>query len=409
MKTAVIGGGAAGMMCAALLKEAGIESVVFEKNEKCGRKLAITGKGRCNVTNFCDRETFFSNIATNPRFLYSSYAGFSPSDTMDFFQSHGVPLKVERGNRVFPVSDRSYDIVDALYGVIKKNVRFGAVTSVLPSGKGYAVKSAGKEEYFENVVVATGGLSYPLTGSTGDGYRFAGKLGIKVTNLTPSLVALTSSEKAGCSSAMGLSLRNVCVRLYSSSSKVLFSDFGEMLFTHFGVSGPLILSASAHVSDCDLPCKLSIDLKPALDHKLLDSKLVSIFSGNPNKDVVNTLGTLLPSKIIRLYLKKSSVDPDRKCNSIKREERERMVEVLKDLRITISGKSDFSQAVITRGGIDVSELDPKSMESKKHPGLYFIGEIIDVDAYTGGFNLQIAFSTAAACARDIIKKSKAAT
>ena len=407
MKIAVIGGGAAGMMCAALLTESGIEPVVFEKNEKCGRKLAITGKGRCNVTNFCDKNVFFSNVPTNPKFLYSSYSGFSPADTMSFFEGHGVPLKIERGNRVFPVSDRAYDIVDALYGVIRKHVKNKKVCSVEQTEGGYIVKSD-KDEFFDCVVVATGGLSYPLTGSTGDGFRFAEKLGIKVTGLYPSLVPLRSSEPHDCASAMGLSLKNIRVSLFSSSGKRVFTDFGEMLFTHFGVSGPLILSASAHICESDLPCYLSIDLKPALEPDILDSKLVSVFSENPNKDVCNSLGSVLPSKIIRLYLKKCSINPDRKCNSVRREERERMVSVLKDLRIPIRGKCDFSEAVITRGGIDVSELDPRSMEVRKHSGLYFIGEVIDVDAYTGGFNLQIAFSTAAACAADIIKKSKAA-
>ncbi len=405
MRIAVIGGGASGMMCAALLIENGCSPVIFEKNEKCGRKLAITGKGRCNVTNACDRELFISNIPTNPRFLYSAYSGFSNHDTMAFFENHGVPLKIERGKRVFPVSDRAYDIVDSLYRIIKRNVKNERVTDVIKSGNEFYINTGSKSYIFDSVVIATGGLSYPLTGSTGDGYRFAEKMGIAVTSLSPSLVPLVASCSNECASAMGLTLKNVAVSLYSANGNKLFSDFGELLFTHFGVSGPIVLSASAHINNSDLPCVLRIDLKPSLDEKALDIKLLAAFSESQRKEIRNSLSGILPSKIIDLYLLKCGIDPAKKCCSITKEERTVMVETLKSLCIEISGKSDFSQAVITRGGVDVNELWPSSMESRKIENLYFIGEIIDVDGYTGGFNLQIAFSTAAACARDIIKKT----
>lgn len=391
------------MMCAAQLNDAGKEYLVIEKNEKCGRKLAITGKGRCNVTNECERDTFISSVVSNGRFLYSAYDGFDCRDTMEFFGSRGVKLKTERGNRVFPESDRAYDIVDCLYNIIKGKVIRGTVTEILTDGEGVTgVVCGGKRYDCDNVVVATGGLSYPVTGSTGDGYKFARSLGLSVVEPEPSLVPLTSNDKS-CAAMMGLSLKNVTFTLLDGE-KELFSEMGEMLFTHFGLSGPLVLSASAFVKNGKV-YRGVIDLKPALDEATLEKRLLRDFAENINRNYSNALGGLLPSGMIETFVKKSGIAPDRKINSITKEERRTVISLLKHFEIPINGRRPIAEAIITRGGVSVKELNSKTMESKKVRGLYFIGEVIDVDAFTGGFNLQIAFSTAAACAKAIIEQA----
>lgn len=402
MSTAIIGGGASGMMCAALLSELGEEVVLFEKNTKCGRKLAITGKGRCNVTNNCSKEVFFANIPTNPRFLFSAYSRFSPADTMDFFESRGVPLKTERGNRVFPVSDRAYDIVDALFNEIKTLVRYEKVISVtVENGRAVGLKTVKKEYRFDNIVVATGGMSYPLTGSDGDGIRFAEELGLETVQPCASLVPLCSRSK-DCAKLMGLSLKNVSLKIQLDGKEV-YSDFGEMLFTHFGLSGPMILSASATLKNPESGLYTAhVDLKPALDEKTLDARLLKDFSENINRDFGNSLGGLLPSKLIPVFVSRSGIPSSKKVNSITKEERKTIISLLKDFEIPISGTRPIEEAIITRGGISVNELNPRTMKTKKIDGLYFIGEVVDIDGYTGGFNLQIAFSTAATAAHAII-------
>ncbi|MBQ0101687.1 MAG: NAD(P)/FAD-dependent oxidoreductase, partial [Firmicutes bacterium] len=387
-RIAIVGGGAAGMMCAALLIENGYDVTLFEKNDKCGRKLAITGKGRCNVTNNCSPSDFVKNIPTNPSFLYSSVNRFAPSDTIDFFENHGVPLKTERGNRVFPQSDSAYSIVDALYGVVKKKTVFRTVSGlVCENGRIRGITAGGKEYYYDAVVVATGGRSYPLTGSTGDGYRFAEELGIEVTPPKPSLIPLVSPSK-DCPKMMGLSLKNVEISLFKDGKKI-YGDFGEMMFTHFGLTGPVILSSSAYIDGFkDHRYSLSIDLKPALDEKKLDERLLRDFSENINRNFANSLSALLPSKMIPVFVDRTGIDPEKKINSVTKEERAKIVSLLKDFRFEITGTRPIDEAIITRGGVSVKELNPKTMESKKVSGLYFIGEVIDVDGYTGGFNLQ---------------------
>ena len=386
------------MMCAALLLERGADVTLFEKNGRCGRKLAITGKGRCNLTNNCSRNEFFSSVVSNPRFLYSSYSVFSCADTMEFFERRGVPLKTERGNRVFPVSDTARDVVDALFRDVRKSVRYEEVLSVKKAaGTGFEIKTPLKTYAFENTVVATGGLSYPLTGSTGDGYRFARENGLAVTRTRGSLVPLTSPSP-DCARMMGLSLKNVALTILDGQKKI-YSDFGEMLFTHFGISGPMVLSASAVMDNPkDRNYVASIDLKPALDEKTLDARIIRDFSQNINRDFGNSLGGLLPSGMTAVFVERTGIPADKKMHSVTREERGRIAGLLKNLTIPISGFRPVSEAIVTRGGVSVDEINPKTMESKRVPGLYFVGEVLDVDAFTGGFNLQIAFSTAAACA-----------
>lgn len=394
----VIGGGPAGMMAAGTAAEAGASVAMIEKNQRNGKKLLITGKGRCNVTNDCTRDTFFANIPVNPKFLFSAYARFSNRDVMDFFEAHGVRLKVERGNRVFPVSDHAADINNALTDFCKKAgvriVRDTALKVTAEDGKIHSVDTQMSGTLrCGTCVIATGGMSYPLTGSTGDGYRFARELGHTVIKPKPSLVPLVIEGKE-CAEAQGLSLRNISITVTETDSgKVIYKDFGEMLFTHFGMSGPVILSASSHMRDPKKKYKISIDLKPALTPEQLDNRIQRDFSENINKDFGNSLSKLLPQKLISVIIRRTGIPYNTKVNSIRREQRLALTELLKNLEYNVIGFRPIEEAIITSGGISISEISPKTMESKLVEGLYFAGEVIDVDAHTGGFNLQIAFST----------------
>ena len=393
----IIGGGAAGCLAAVQAARWGKSVIVFEKNEKLGRKLRITGKGRCNVTNNSSTEEHMKNIPVNPRFLYSAFSNFDADDTMNFFEELGVPLKTERGNRVFPVSDNANDIADALayemknLGVQTIHTRVTALTT--ENGAVTGVKAGGKLYPSDSVIIACGGRSYPNTGSTGDGYTLAESVGHTVTELKPSLVPLTSPDKY-CTEMMGLSLRNVNLKLMDGE-KAIYSEQGEMLFTHFGVSGPLVLSASSHIRDMKPNrYKLLIDLKPALTPEQLDARIQRDFAENLNRDFSNGIRKLLPAKLIPVAVRFSGIPAEQKVNSITKEQRHKFGELLKAFPVRISGFRPIDEAIITSGGVSVKEINPKTMESKLVSGLFFAGEVIDVDAYTGGFNLQIAFSTA---------------
>lgn len=391
----VIGGGASGMMAAGTASNYGLDITIFENTDRLGKKLAITGKGRCNVTNDCTISEFLENVTKNPRFLYAALNSFTPEDTVSFFENMGVKLKTERGKRVFPESDKAKDIVDAMRKYSENaKVIYHKVTDIKPNQDGtYTVTAASEKYLFDAVILATGGKSYPLTGSDGSGYRLATKLGHKVTELKPSLIPIESKSPV-CRELQGLSLKNISIAIKDKNEKLLYSDFGEMMFTHFGVTGPVILSASAHLRDTDLSALiLSIDLKPALDEKMLDKRLLSDFSENSNKDFLNSLNSLLPSKMIDPFIKYVGIDPRKKVNSITKEERKNIIKALKGFEIPLDSYRPIEEAIITSGGIDTKEISSKDMQSKILPGLYFAGEIIDVDAYTGGFNLQIAFST----------------
>ncbi|HOK69236.1 MAG TPA: NAD(P)/FAD-dependent oxidoreductase [Bacillota bacterium] len=395
----VIGGGAAGMMAALTAAENGRNVILLEKNKYCGKKLNITGKGRGNITNNCGLDEFLQNVTVNPRFLYKALTVFSPADTMRFFESRGVPVKTEQGRRVFPASDRAKDITDCLERSCRSaGVRILQGTAKKIIAENNAVKSVlyenGKDVFTidcESVVLATGGASYPLTGSTGDGYKMAAELGHTVTEIKPSLVPLLVRESF-CSECMGLSLKNVKITFADRSGKEIYSEVGEMLFTHFGVSGPVVLSASAHLKN-DFPYKMLIDMKPGLDEEQLDKRLLRDFDEFKNKDFINSLSKLLPQKIIEPLVLLSGIDGRKKVNEITREERKRFLALLKAIPLTVTGTRPVSEAIVTKGGINVKEINPSTMESKLIRGLFFAGEIIDVDAYTGGFNLQIAFST----------------
>ena len=395
---AVIGGGAAGLMAAISAAKMGAEVTLFEKNDRCGRKLAITGKGRCNVTNDCTVEEFLQNVPTNPRFLYSALGRFDTADTKEFFESAGVPLKVERGRRVFPVSDKADDIVRALVKEARAaGVRtvFEKVVSIEADGGRISKITTDKAIYATGaVIICTGGRSYPRTGSDGDGYSFAKSLGHSVTPLLPSLVPMTSQSKL-CPALQGLSLKNVSLSIVNKANeKEVYSDFGEMMFTHFGLTGPMILSASAHIPDAPSgKYEARINLKPALDEKTLDARIIADFNKYANKDFLNALSDLLPQKLIPVVISLSGIDARKKVNSITKEERHALGEVIRCLRISISGFRPINEAIVTKGGISVKEVNPKTMESKLCAGLYFAGEVLDVDAYTGGYNLQIAFAT----------------
>lgn len=397
VRVAIVGGGAAGMMAAISAANMGAQVVLFERNDRLGKKLRITGKGRCNVTNDCDRDTFLSNVPTNPRFLYSALAAFTTADTKAFFENLGVPLKTERGNRVFPVSDKAIDVVVALKDAVRDagvRVINERVTSLLLRDGAVCGVYTSRPYDFERVIVCTGGKSYPLTGSDGDGYKLAVQAGHSVTKLLPSLVPITC--KGNDHRAMqGLSLRNVGLTIKDNATgKAVYRDFGEMMFTHFGLTGPMILSASAHLPDI-APDKYTayIDLKPALDEKTLDARLLSDFAKYHNKDFANSLGDLLPQKMIEVVVARSGIDPHKKVNSITAEERRELVSLLKGFSMPLQGFCPIDEAIVTKGGVNVSEIKPASMESRIVSGLYFAGEVLDVDAYTGGFNLQIAFST----------------
>ena len=394
----IVGGGAAGMMAAITASGLGKNTLLLEKMNRCGKKISITGKGRCNVTNNCTSDDFFANIPTNPRFLYSAYAGFNSQDCMDFFERLGVPLKTERGNRVFPISDKAEDIVRALeqgcedHGVKKI---FSKVTEIITEdGEVRGVKCGSRTYLAPSVLLATGGKSYPGTGSDGDGYRFAEELGHTVTDIKPSLVPIESDDDY-CRDMMGLSLKNVVLTLKDTvKNKDIFSEMGEMLFTHFGVSGPLVLSASSHIPQIESGRYVFyIDLKPALDEKKLDERILRDFKEIPNRIFANSLSKLLPSKMIPTVVKLSGIDGEKQVNSVTKQERQRLVSLLKAFPVHIRSFRPISEAIVTSGGVKVSEVSPKTMESKLVKGLYFAGEILDVDGYTGGFNLQIAFST----------------
>ena len=395
IKIAVIGGGAAGLMAAGVALKYGADVTVFDHSGRLGKKLAITGKGRCNVTNNSAINDILENITVNPRFMYAPLNAFSPADTIEFFEGLGVPLKTERGNRVFPVSDKAFDIVDALkrYAEDAQKV-YEHVKSVRPLDIGGFEVVSERSRIFDKVIIATGGKSYPLTGSDGSGYKLAMRLGHTVTELTPSLIPIESPSPL-CLQMQGLSLKNVGISVADASGAVLYSDFGEMMFTHFGVTGPMILSASAHLKKQDISAlKLRIDLKPALDEKTLNERILSDFSKNANKDFVNSLPALLPSKMIEPFIALSGIDGRKKVNAVTKEERHRFLSLLKGLPICVQGARPIAEAIITKGGVSLSEIAPRTMASKKAAGLYFAGEVLDLDAYTGGFNLQIAFCTA---------------
>lgn len=398
-ETVVIGGGAAGLMAACAAADKGCRVTVAEKNERPARKLMITGKGRCNVTNNCDTDTLISNVPKNPKFLYSAFSQFNSQDVMRFFEDNGIPLKTERGNRVFPVSDKAVDIVDALVSAAKKRgVKFyhGTVCDILTDGNnvtGVRLEN-GVVLKTDRVILCTGGKSYPLTGSTGDGYKMAAKLGHTVTDIKPSLVPLTVHE-GFCTKLSGLSLKNVTLSVFESGrKKAVFSEMGEMLFTHFGISGPLVLSASAHIRHIEKKQYTAvIDLKPALNTEQLDKRILRDFSEELNRDFSNSLNKLLPKSLIPVIVSLSGIDGCTKVNGISREQRRLICATIKNLTLHITGFRPIEEAIITRGGVSVKEINPATMESKLVKGLFFAGEIIDVDAYTGGFNLQIAFST----------------
>ena len=397
-KVVVVGAGAAGMMAAGTAAEFGASVTLLEKNPRVGRKIMITGKGRCNLCNNCDIPTFINNVPTNGRFLYSAIHHFSPEDTMAFFENLGLPLKTERGNRVFPVSEKAVDVVDALRNYVTNNgvriVNDTAKALLTENGEAVGVKSERETYYADSVIICCGGKSYPLTGSTGDGYTLAKQAEHTVTELKPSLVPLESSDPE-CKSMQGLSLRNVSLTIIDNySNKEIYSDFGEMLFTHFGISGPMVLSASSHIREMpDGRYTAVIDLKPALSAEQLDKRLQNDFRENANRDVSNAFSKLLPRKIIVPVLKRWGVPFDKKCNVITREERHALCGILKGFTVPLSGFRPIEEAIVTSGGVRTAELNPKTMESKLVHGLYFAGEVIDCDAYTGGFNLQIAWST----------------
>ena len=406
----VVGGGAAGMMAAGRAAELGLSVCLVEKNERLGRKLAITGKGRCNITNNCTVQELVASVPSNGRFLYGAVSAFTPQDTMAFFESLGVPVKTERGNRVFPVSDRALDVAQALEGWLRRNgcrVVRGEADSLLLEGEA-AVGVRMKDSSVLHggaVLVACGGVSYPGTGSTGDGFRLAEQAGHTVTPLRPSLVPLIAGEE-DCAELMGLSLRNIGLSVWDrKKKKEIYSDFGELLFTHFGLSGPVILSASSHIREMD-PGRYEarIDLKPALTPEQLDARLRRDFGENKNRDFANSLGALLPRKLIPVAVRRSGIPGTLKCNAITREMRWDFLRLLKCFPFTVEGFRPIAEAIVTSGGVSVKELQPKTMESKLVRNLYFAGEVIDVDAYTGGFNLQIAFSTGRAAAEAAARK-----
>ena len=408
-KCIVIGGGAAGMFAAIVAASGGMKVSLWEKNEKLGKKLFITGKGRCNLTNNCETEALFQNVMTNSKFLYSAFYQFNSQDLMAFFEAEGLRLKTERGNRVFPESDKSSDVIRALEKKLKQlcvSIELNRKAEKLVVEEDICrgvMDSGGSREEADFVLIATGGLSYASTGSTGDGYHMAENAGHTLVPPRPSLVPM-ETEEDWCRELMGLSLRNVSVVLKKGRKKI-YEDFGEMLFTHFGVSGPLILSGSAHFGKLKdfQDVTLTIDLKPALTAEQMDGRLLRIFEENKNKQFRNSLGGLLPNKMISIIIDLSGIDPYKQVNLVSKEERARLGYLLKHLEIHIRGLRGFNEAIITGGGIKVKEVNPGTMESKKVKGLYFAGEILDVDALTGGFNLQIAWSTAWLAAKNMLE------
>lgn len=393
-RVAVIGGGAAGLLAAGTAARNGARVTVIEQKDRPGKKILISGKGRCNVTNDCSPSDFIPNVTKNGSFLYSAINRFSPQDMKNLLGDLGVELKTERGQRVFPTSDKSSDILSALlrYASGCDFLREKATGIALENGRVSGVVTTGGTRPFDAVILATGGASYPLTGSDGSGYAIARAAGHTVTPLTPSLVPLCSPSPL-CAEMQGLSLKNVALTVFSAE-RVLYSDFGEMLFTHFGMSGPMILSASAHLRNVDFgSVRVEIDLKPALDDETLERRILSDFSKYINRDAENALRDLLPRKMILPFLTLAEIDPRKKINVLTKEERARIRYTLKHFALPVSGFRPIEEAIVTSGGVSVKEIDPKTMASRLVPGLYFAGEVIDVDAYTGGFNLQIAFST----------------
>ena len=387
------------MMAAVFAAKSGDRVTVFEKNSKIGRKLCITGKGRCNLTNNCDVRTVIANTPTNGRFLFSALNRFSPEDTMRFFEENGLPLKTERGNRVFPVSDKAYDVADTLLRVARKEgVRliFEPVTDILSKdGRITGLETASKSFTFDKIIIACGGCSYPLTGSTGDGYGFARKLGHTVTPLKPSLVPLETVESIS-SDADRLLIKNASLTVCDNNNggKRIFSDFGELQFMNYGVSGAIVLSASSHIREMESGrYRLSVDLKPALSEEKLDARLLREISARRTENVLQLMRSLLPGGMVKMFAEMSGIPASRICSEITRTERHRIVTLLKGFSLTVKGFRPIEEAIVTSGGVSVKEIDPKTMESKLISGLYFAGEVIDVDAYTGGFNLQCAFST----------------
>lgn len=409
-KVIVVGAGAAGMMAAYFAAKNKNKVTLIEKNEKTGKKIYITGKGRCNITNACDVEDLFANVMSNKKFLYSAFYGFTNSDVIDFFENHGIKTKIERGNRVFPVSDHSSDVISALERALKEqNVDILLNTCVekiecTDSRVTGVVLCGGRKIEADAVIVATGGMSYQATGSTGDGYRFAEESGHKVTECTPSLVPFNAQEE-WVAKLQGLSLKNVLVTIYDGRKK-LYEDFGEMLFTHFGVSGPLILSASAAIKQNMIkkPLQMFIDLKPALSYEALDKRILREYDDAKNKQFKNSINKLLPSKMIPVIIGLSGIDPDKKVNEISKGEREGLVNLLKKLPVTLNGTRQWNEAIVTKGGISTKDINPSTMESKIIKNLYFAGEVLDLDALTGGYNLQIAWSTGALAGKSINKE-----
>ena len=398
----VIGGGAAGMMAAISAAECGAAVTLLEPNERLGKKLNITGKGRCNVTNDTDLDGLMANIPRNGKFLYSAFSSFGARDTMAFFETLGVPLKVERGNRVFPVSDSAFDISGALKHRLQKLhvniVRDRAVTIVPNGGCVTAVKGEKSHYPTDAAILATGGVSYPSTGSTGDGYRMAAECGHTIVEPRGSLVPLQSPD-ACCAQMQGLALKNVELTVFNKKNKTIFREFGEMLFTHFGVSGPLVLSASVHMHEKD-DYRLSIDLKPGLTPEKLDERLLRDFGENLNRCFKNSLDALLPQKLIPVIIRRSGIDPECRVNAVTRAQRQTLAELIKHFELQVTALRPVEEAIVTAGGIDVSEVNPRTMESRIVPGLFFAGEILNLDGYTGGFNLQIAWSTAVCAANN---------
>lgn len=400
-KVLVVGGGAAGMLAAGMAAQAGARVVLFEKNDRLGKKLAITGKGRCNVTNSCSWDEVLKNVPRNSRFLYSALSAFSPADAMAFFERYGCPLKVERGNRVFPVSDRSADVIEALRRFLKEQrveLRHERVQELLlRDGVVAGVRTEQGPVYGRCVILCTGGCSYPLTGSTGDGYRMAEAVGHTIVEPRGSLVPM-EEDGSWCAAMQGLALRNVAVKLVDGKKKTVYEDFGELLFTHFGLSGPTILSASAHMKP-GVSYTVKIDLKPALDEQKLDQRILRDFEQYQNRTIENALVDLYPRSLIPVMVQRAGIPLDTQANSVTRQQRRALLELTKAFPIAIRGLRPVEEAIITCGGVRVREVDPKTMQSKLVPGLYFAGELLDVDAYTGGFNLQIAWATAAAAGR----------
>lgn len=406
----VIGGGAAGMMAAITAASEGAAVTLLERNQKVGRKLYITGKGRCNVTNNCSAEEVLRSTPCNGKFLYSCMDRFPPAETMAFFEKAGVKLKTERGNRVFPASDRATDIIDALLREVRRKridlVEDRAVGLLTENGAVRGVRTEKGEYLSDTVILATGGVSYPLTGSTGDGYDMARALGHTIVEPKGSLVPLCSDDPC-CARMMGLALKNTGVKIKNAKGKVVYQDQGELLFTHFGLSGPVILSASAHLRRFDKEkYTLCLDLKSALDEEKLDARLLREFEEKSNRDFANALDDLLPRAMIPVMVERTGIPPETKVHSITRQQRRRMLEGLKCFTIELTGTRPVEEAIVTSGGIRVSEIDPKTMQSKLVPGLFFAGEIIDVDAYTGGFNLQIAWATGHAAGQAAARAGK---